>query len=430
MTVSTFDSKLPTVLLIDNNGSAHDVTYAVTGMALNYTIDAGADLQIDLFDEQKQMMSKNYFQLGSLFVVNTGTTAYGLEAFILVEISISDGEAFGANVKLNFRDKIFHEMKNDFSPQNLRAANGYDFAAKVAKKFGLRFIGQKVKGKQSVIKVKTKNNRDSVWKVLSDAANQNQYVCFIANDTLFFGSPKFLLGQWGIDSVESIGDSRPTTSYPKTPAPVVKGNIDVNRRPLASYKGNTATVRSIHFREGALYVLIPTVLEPGIVVSNEVALQNYRKTGKHLGKFRTSADATLFAKNLHALQAKWVEEISSQMKTIYYIPLIYPTPSTENRFFLTGMPDMKKSIESIKEGEGSCNIFGPSARNLRAGMTVILRGMNQFNGEYIITSVDYALGEPEPVKINFANVSKMAPEDKAKVEKKIAEVTVISGTGK
>jgi hypothetical protein len=63
-------------------------------------------------------------------------------------------------------------------------------------------------------------------------------------------------------------------------------------------------------------------------------------------------------------------------------------------------------------------------------MTVILRGMNQFNGEYIITSVDFSLGEPEPVKINFANVSKMAPEDKAKVDQKIAEVTVISGTGK
>ena len=50
MTVSTFDSKLPAVLLVDDKGSVHDVTYAVTGMALNYTIDAGADLQIDLFD--------------------------------------------------------------------------------------------------------------------------------------------------------------------------------------------------------------------------------------------------------------------------------------------------------------------------------------------------------------------------------------------
>ena len=430
MTVSTFDSQLQRVFLLDSTDTEHEVTHAVTSMSLNYTIDAGADLQIELFDEEKEMLKKNYFQLGSMFFVGSGVNPSGYEPFILVEISVSDGEGFGASVKLNFRDKIFHEMKNDFSPQNLRAANGYDFAAKVAKKFKLRFIGQKVKGKQSVIKVKTKNNRDSVWKVLSDAANQNQYVCFVANDTLFFGSPKFLLGQWGIDSVESVGDSRPTTSYPKTPVPVIKGNIDINRRPLANYQGKIATVRSIHFREGKLYLLIPTVLEPGIVVSNEVALQNYRKTGKHLGKFRTSADAALFAKNLHALQAKWVEEIASQMKTIYYIPLIYPTPSTENRFFLTGMPEMKKSIESVKEGEGSCNIFGPSARNLRAGMTVILRGMSQFDGEYIITSVDFVLGEPEPVKINFANVSKMAPEDKAKVEKKIAETTVISGTGK
>ena len=430
MAVSTFDSQLQRVFLLDSTDTEHEVTHAVTSMSLNYTIDAGADLQIELFDEEKQMLKKDYFQLGSMFFVGSGLSVSGYEPFILVEISVSDGEGFGASVKLNFRDKVFHEMKNDFSPQNLRAANGYDFAAKVAKKFGLTFIGQHVKGKQSVIKVKTKNNRDSVWKVLSDAANQNQYVCFVSNDTLFFGSPKFLLGQWGIDSVESVGDSRPTTTYPKTPIPVVKGNINLSRRPLASYKGGTATVRSIHFSEGKLFVLIPTVLEPGIVVGDKVALQHYRKTGQHLGKYRTNADATLAAKNLHALQAEWVKAVAANMKTIYYIPLIYPTPSTENRFFLTGMPEMKRSLESIKEGEGSCNIFGPSARNLRAGMTVILRGMNQFNGEYIITSVDFSLGEPEPVKINFANVSKMAPEDKAKVDQKIAEVTVISGTGK
>ena len=158
MAVSTFDSQLQRVFLLDSTDTEHEVTHAVTSMSLNYTIDAGADLQIELFDEEKEMLKKNYFQLGSMFFVGSGVSSSGYEPFILVEISVSDGEGFGASVKLNFRDKIFHEMKNDFSPQNLRAANGYDFAAKVAKKFGLRFVGQKVKGKQSVIKVKTKNN--------------------------------------------------------------------------------------------------------------------------------------------------------------------------------------------------------------------------------------------------------------------------------
>jgi hypothetical protein len=40
------------------------------------------------------------------------------------------------------------------------------------------------------------------------------------------------------------------------------------------------------------------------------------------------------------------------------------------------------------------------------------------------------LDTTEPTKISFANTAALAPEDKAKVDKKISEVTVISGTGK
>jgi hypothetical protein len=43
----------------------------------------------------------------------------------------------------------------------------------------------------------------------------------------------------------------------------------------------------------------------------------------------------------------------------------------------------------------------------------------------LITSVQYQYGEPEPVKINFATLEKISPEDKKKIDQKVSETTVI-----
>ena len=72
-------------------------------------------------------------------------------------------------------------------------------------------------------------------------------------------------------------------------------------------------------------------------------------------------------------------------------------------------------------------LWRDNATQLRAGMTVYVKEMGIYDGAYIISSVDYAEGQPEPVSISFSTVDKLAPEDKKKVDEKIAETTVISG---
>ena len=167
-----------------------------------------------------------------------------------------------------------------------------------------------------------------VWAVLQSAANDNQFLCFIANKTLFFASPKFLMGKWGLDKVM------------------------------------------------------------------------YKPVGE------------------------------TKEREFLYIPLVYPTPNNETRYFLTETPSFRKALDSPKIAEGSATIFGTSSRYLRPGMTVMVYGVNfQFNQAYLITSVDYEVESIEPTQINFANIAKLAPEDKAKVDEKISEVTVISGSG-
>jgi len=314
-------SIMPFLQLRDAKGVLHDLTDSITAISLNFTLDAGTELSVEIADNNRQMLRNQYFNLGQVF-------AYGITPFQISSINVGQGEGANARIRLQMLDFKFQQLKQDFTPQAYRAANGFLYAQKIAKQYGLKFIGENVKGKQQSIKVKTKNNRESVWAVLQRSASDNQFLCFIADNTLFFLSPKSLIGRWGIDVI------------------------------------------------------------------------NYKPIGE-----TTARDFS-------------------------YVPLVYPTPESEKRFFLTSIPEMRKSIDTIKEGEGSATIFGPSARNLRAGMTVMVYGMGStFNQPYIITSVDFEERSVEPVKINFANVSKLAPEDKAKIDQKISETTVIDGSG-
>ena len=329
-------------VLVNPSGKNQNIADAITNMSFNHTLDGGMQLTVEVADYDRHYLLDNYFQLNQEFT-------YGGRKYLLASVQISQGEGYYATARLEFRDKIFQQLKNDFKPEVYRSANGFEFAQKIAKKYKLVFVGQNVKGKQSTIKVKSKNNTESVWNVLQRSANDNQYLCFIADDRLFFGSPKFLLGRWGLDSV--------TYTDPAT-----------------------NTTKTIEY--------IPLVWPPQ-------------------------------------------EDTQKQYGIFFPLGSISPAPiGSAHAFPLMQMPDVRHSADSKKQAEGSAVIWGDNARQMKAGMTVMVYGMGEaFDLAYLVTSVDYIEAEPEPVKINFATVSKLAPEDKAKVDEKVAETVVISGSG-
>lgn len=97
------------------------------------------------------------------------------------------------------------------------------------------------------------------------------------------------------------------TKMGKTPGLIEEGNIDLHHRPkVRNEDGSISTVRSMSFRNNkGEEVLIPTVADDGSRILNiQEAKEQYGRTGKFLGKFKTSDDATAYSEKLHEYQAK------------------------------------------------------------------------------------------------------------------------------
>ena len=334
-----------TIVFLGNDQASvrAQIAQSITGINVDYSVDGASQITVELVDEKLEMWNNGYFAVGNIVNFFDGTIT---EKYMVASHEISAGEGEYFQITLALRTEAIQRMKLDKKPQALKSTTAYDFAEKVAKKFGLEFLGQKPVGvKTTTIKVKTEKNKESVYDVLVRSAKDLQYLCFVmyaipANGTvpvptLFYGSPKWLLGRWGVEKTEEFT--------------------------FAKIGGGT------------------------------------------------------------------------EKRSLFFIPLKYPNDDKLN-FFLTQMPEMRRSMDSPKESEGSASLWVGdkyeenigSAYNIRAGMTVVVYGIKGFEQTaYLITSVKYRYGEQEPLAISFATVDKMSPDDKAKIDKKVAETTVI-----
>lgn len=93
------------------------------------------------------------------------------------------------------------------------------------------------------------------------------------------------------------------------------------------------------------------------------------------------------------------------------ISLSYPPNDGKGRATLIGTPKMRKSDDESLEASGSATVDRSVGEGMRAGQTVRVSGIPEFNGSYLVTEVRFEDNVPDPVEIFFRTPQK--PQAKA-----------------
>lgn len=112
------------------------------------------------------------------------------------------------------------------------------------------------------------------------------------------------------DRLVSDPDGTPFSKTSATESPtglLQEGNIDLTKRnPVKNPDGSISTVRSMSANFGDGEVLIPTTAADGSrILNNKEAIDQYKSTGKFLGRFDTPDNATNYAQALHKQQDQY-----------------------------------------------------------------------------------------------------------------------------
>lgn len=117
------------------------------------------------------------------------------------------------------------------------------------------------------------------------------------------GEPNTSRAYTGYEELEGLAEGGQPT--PRGALPMVEGNIDLHKRPVVRNEdGTVSTVKSRSFGFDVGEVLLPTVSEDGRVMSDEEAVDQFRRTGRHLGVFATPEEATEYGQRLHEDQER------------------------------------------------------------------------------------------------------------------------------
>lgn len=88
-------------------------------------------------------------------------------------------------------------------------------------------------------------------------------------------------------------------------SPLVPGNIDLTKRPVVrNPDGTISTVRSVGVTFDDGVYLLPSVINGRVELDTQKVIDHFRRTGQHLGVFKTPAESNAYAEQLHRDQER------------------------------------------------------------------------------------------------------------------------------
>lgn len=166
-----------------------------------------------------------------------------------------------------------------------------------------------------------------------------------------------------------------------------KGNIDIHNRPVVKNSdGSISTVRSMSTNIDGREVLIPTVSDDGRIMSDDEAIDNFMRTGKHLGMFDNPDDATAYAESLHNQQA---DEYLPRKNQATQQPVQQSTQAA---------PQQQKEEPSLMQQAGGWLTGGQSAGQIteQAGRGLVNIPFDVLQGgASLINAISQGLGGPK-----------------------------------
>ena len=190
-------------------GQMASVASNLLNINVSYSMDMANQLSFSVIDPGFIMGSNNYFQIGADVVYETTSIekirVASDESPIITKIKhvyeisnvqVSQQNSSSPVWQIEAMPKAVQQMKRDKKPGSI-SGSGYTFVQRAAKKYGLKFVGEK----SSRIKHESKNSgdkqSDSVWTVIKRIADDSQYMVFVQDGVLYFGTQKWLLYRWG-----------------------------------------------------------------------------------------------------------------------------------------------------------------------------------------------------------------------------------------
>ena len=244
------------------SGIAENLNSSIISCQVNYNMDLCTEIELKIVDQDttnsassfsagtnaQSFAASNYFDIGRDVVYlsktisksefndnpdGSGTAKLAFTPLIMevADVSVSQEQGVSLLFTIKCRTKAIQQMKRDKKPESING-NGTDYVRAAAKKFGLKFVGEKTTKSKKINKASGENEADSVWTVITNLAQQAKFKVFEVDGTLYFGSMKWLMYKWGSDAISYDAEIKnPTTGVKEKKrvtrryVPIVPGEV-------------------------------------------------------------------------------------------------------------------------------------------------------------------------------------------------------------